>query len=66
MQIHAPRHALGINKVCEQNGDGVSKNIKSCRMCSIGLKRVLTKYEKYMTLPIYFDVDVMLELMTRP
>ena len=40
---------MGLEKVCDQNGDRVSKNDKSCHIYGIRLKCVLSKYEKYGT-----------------
>ena len=37
---------VGISEGCDQNGDRVSKNDKSCHICSMRLKAVLVKYEK--------------------
>ena len=37
---------VGISKICDQNGDRVSKNYKYSHICSMALKRVLAKYEK--------------------
>ena len=44
---------METTKVCDQNGDRVSKNDKSYHICSIKLKGLLVKYEKYGTLSIY-------------
>ena len=30
---------VGISKICDQNGDGVSKNYKYSHICSMALKR---------------------------
>ena len=43
----------GLVKVYDQNGDSVSKNDKSCHICSMTQKGVFAKYEKYGTLSIY-------------
>ena len=40
---------VGIGKSCDQNGERVSKNNKSCFICNIWLKTLL---EKYVTLSI--------------
>ena len=39
-----------ISDECDQNGDRVSKNDKSCHICSTRQKGVFVKYEKYGTL----------------
>ena len=48
----AVQHAKAgrIGNWCDQNGDRVSKNNKSCHICNI---RLLMKYEKYGALSIY-------------
>ena len=45
-----------ISEVCDQNGDGVSKNYKSSHIFSMRLKRVLVKYEKYGALSIHVGI----------
>ena len=45
-----------IGEVCDQNGDRVSKNNKSCHICSMRVKRLLVKYEKYGTLYMYAPI----------
>ena len=44
---------VGISESCDPNVDRVSRNDKSCHICSLRLKDVLVKYEKYGTLSIY-------------
>ena len=52
---------VGISEGCDQNGDRVSKNDKSCHICIMRLKGVLVKYEKYGTLSMYFnDLNILL------
>ena len=41
-----------ISKVYDQHGERVSKNDKSCHICSTRLKRLFAKYEKFGTLSI--------------
>ena len=43
---------VGISWACDQNGDSVSKNGKSCHICSMGIKKVLIEYKKYGILSI--------------
>ena len=45
-----------IGEVCDHIGDRVSKNDKSCHICSTRLKRTYAKYEKYGALSIYLCV----------
>ena len=45
---------VGTSKVCDQNGNRVSKTNYSCHICSMRLKSVLAKYEKYGTLFINY------------
>ena len=33
---------VGISEVCDKSGDGVSKNNKSCHICSMRLKRIFS------------------------
>ena len=35
---------VGVSKISDQNGDKVSKNDKSCHICSKRLKRFCIKY----------------------
>ena len=42
---------------CDQNGDRVSKNDESCHTCSMRLKGVLVKFEKYGTLSMYHQFN---------
>ena len=35
-----------ISEGCDQNGERVSKNAKSCHICRMKLKGVLLKYER--------------------
>ena len=44
-----------ISEVCDQNGDRVFKNNKSCHIIVWGSKGLLAKNEKYGTLFIYFS-----------
>ena len=45
---------IGVRKVCDQNGDKVSKKDKIYHISIKGLKNVfLVKYEKYRTLSVY-------------
>ena len=44
---------VGISEVCDQNGVRVSKNNKSCHICSMRLKSVLAQYEKYGALSMH-------------
>ena len=46
-----------ISEGCDQNGNRVSKNDKSCHICSMRLKGVLVTYEKYGTMFIYLGID---------
>ena len=52
--VHKGKNQIvGINEVCNQNYDWVSKNDKSCHICSIKAKRfLLPKYEKCGTLSL--------------
>ena len=43
-----------ISEGCDQNGERVSKNGKSCHICSMRLKGMTVKYEEYETLSIYY------------
>ena len=36
-------------KVCDQNGDRVSKNVKICHICKMRLLNVFAQYKKYGT-----------------
>ena len=45
----------GVSWVCDQNGDGVSKNDKSGHICSMSLEKVLIDYKKDGTLSIFID-----------
>ena len=40
------------SEVFDQNDNRVSRNDKSCHICSMRLKRLLAKHEKYGTLSI--------------
>ena len=44
---------VGVFKVCDHNVDRVSKNDKICHICSMTLKRLLVKCDKYGTWSIY-------------
>ena len=48
---------VGISLICDKNGDRVSKNGKSSHICSMRLKVVLVKYQKYRTLSMYNCFD---------
>ena len=49
---------VGVSKICDQNGDRVSKNVKSCHICSMRLKRLLTENKKNMELCLYVTYEV--------
>ena len=34
---------VGVSDVCDQNGDRITNNDKSCRVCSMRRKRLLVK-----------------------
>ena len=44
---------VGVSKVCDQISDRVSKNDKSCHICSKDYKGLLAKCGKYGTLSIH-------------
>ena len=44
-----------VTEVCDQNGDRVFKNDKSCNFGSVRLKGLSVINEKYWTLPIYLE-----------
>ena len=52
MRINIISQIVGIVEVCDQNGDRVSKNDKSYRICIMWLKAFLDKNEKYGTIYI--------------
>ena len=55
---------VGTSKICNRNGDRGSKTDKSCLICSMRLKNVLVKYEKYGTLSLHLFIVLLRYLLT--